>query len=179
MVHQVPTIMNTSKSTPCEVSDKLPPIKTGHIKNFCKQHGFRPCYQGAERQESFSEEKPAPPKNSILSQINGWENKKRTFSVLDIWGLTRFIFHTPFSKKLLEDMLHKNKGVNQKWGRYGNQNKKEAKGSLRLTEENSDPWTAEYLASRRQSVHSGTSEGSEQAPSRRQNWQNVQCVPIR
>lgn len=55
------------------------------------------------------------------------------------WGLKKFLFRTPFSRKLLQDMLHKNKGISQEWGRHGNEKKGRAKRSLRLKEENPDP----------------------------------------
>lgn len=51
----------------------------------------------------------------------------------------KFVFHTLFSRKQWEDMLHKNKGVNQEQGRHGDQSKRAAKGSPGLKEESSDP----------------------------------------
>ena len=41
----------------------------------------------------------------------------------------------------LQDMLHKNKGVNQEWGRHGNQKKRKTKRSLILKEEKPDMYT--------------------------------------
>lgn len=73
-----------------------------------------------------------------------WEHSQSlTFEVSK-----KFIFHTPFSRKQWEDMLHKNKGVNQEQGRHGDQNKRGAKGSPGLKEESSDPWTAAHLGYR-------------------------------